>query len=41
MGMTGFDSEQRWQVSMQCAGGQHYNLETKNLTGENNYALAA
>jgi hypothetical protein len=41
MGLTGLDSGQSWYVSMQCAGGQHYNLETNNLADENNFALAA
>ena len=26
MGLTGFDSGQKWFVSMQCVVGLHYNL---------------
>ena len=26
MGLTGFDSEMKWFVSMQCIVGWHYNL---------------
>lgn len=40
-GMFGFDSGSSLCVSMQCIGNKHFNLRTKTLTGENNYALAA
>lgn len=40
-GLTGFDSELEWYVSMQCVGDWHYNLSYQILSGNENYALAA
>ena len=40
-GLTGFDSGQKRYVSMQCVDGLHSNLISRQLIGENNYALAA
>ena len=30
-GLTGFDSELEWYVSMQCVGDWHYNLSYQNF----------
>ena len=30
-GLTGFDSELEWYVSMQCGGDWHYNLSYQNF----------
>ena len=31
LGLTGFDSRQKWYVSMQCVGDWHYNLSYQNI----------
>jgi len=31
LGMTGFDSGQKWYVSMQCVGDLHLNLSYQNF----------
>lgn len=41
MGLTGFDSESKGCVSMQCNVVSTIIRPTENLTGENKYALAA
>ena len=41
-GLTGFDSEPRWYVSMQCVAWLALKYQScEELIGENNYALAA
>lgn len=41
MGLFGFDSRQNGYVSMSGAADGPVNLDPKQLTGENSYALAA
>lgn len=40
-GLTGFDSGQNRSVSTQSVVRRLYNLNFQNITGENNFALAA